>query len=67
MPGFRARFSAAKRLIGMMHLPALPGYPGSPGPAAILAHAIAELATHRIDGLEALPTGFASAAENRAL
>ena len=52
MPGFRERFPAAKPLIGVIHLPALPGYPGSPGLAAVVAHALAELATYRVGGLD---------------
>jgi uncharacterized protein len=52
MPGFRDRFPSAKPLIGVIHLPALPGYPGSPGLAAVVAHALAELATYRVGGLD---------------
>jgi membrane complex biogenesis BtpA family protein len=52
MPGFRERFPAAKPLIGVIHLPALPGYPGSPGLAAVVAHALAELATYRVGELD---------------
>jgi uncharacterized protein len=52
MPGFQERFPAAKPLIGVIHLPALPGYPGSPGLAAVIAHALAELATYRVGGLD---------------
>jgi membrane complex biogenesis BtpA family protein len=52
MPGFRERFPAAKPLIGVIHLPPLPGYAGSPGVAAVLAHALAELATYRVGGLD---------------
>jgi membrane complex biogenesis BtpA family protein len=52
MAGFRERFPAAKPLIGVIHLPALPGYPGSPGLAAVVAHALAELATYRVGGLD---------------
>src|SRR4051794_10507905 len=52
MPGFRERFPAARPLIGVIHLPALPGYPGSPGLAAVVAHALAELATYRVGGLD---------------
>jgi predicted TIM-barrel enzyme len=52
MPGFRERFPAAKPLIGVIQLPALPGHAGSPGVAAVLAHALAELATYRVGGLD---------------
>jgi membrane complex biogenesis BtpA family protein len=52
MPGFRERFPAMKPLIGVIHLPALPGYPGSPGVAAVVSHALAELATYRVGGLD---------------
>ena len=52
MPGFRERFPAAKPVIGVIHLPALPGYPGSPGLAAVIAHALAELAVYRVGGLD---------------
>jgi membrane complex biogenesis BtpA family protein len=52
MAGFRERFSAAQPLIGVIHLPALPGYPDSPGLAAVVAHALAELATYRVAGLD---------------
>jgi membrane complex biogenesis BtpA family protein len=52
MSGFRERFPAAKPLIGVIHLPALPGCPGSPGLAAVVAHALAELATYRVGGLD---------------
>ena len=44
--------SAAQPLIGVIHLPPLPGYPGSPGLAAVVAHALAELATYRVGGLD---------------
>jgi membrane complex biogenesis BtpA family protein len=50
--GFRERFPAAKPLIGVIHLPALPGYPASPGLPAVIAHALAELATFRVGGLD---------------
>ena len=36
----------------MIHLPPLPGYPGSPGLAAVIAHALAELAVYRVGGLD---------------
>jgi membrane complex biogenesis BtpA family protein len=52
MPGFRERFPAAKPLLGVIHLPALPGYPESPGLAAVVAHALAELATYRVGELD---------------
>ncbi len=52
MPGFRERFPAAKPLIGVIHLPPLPGYPGSPGLAAVVAHALAELAVYRVGELD---------------
>jgi membrane complex biogenesis BtpA family protein len=52
MPGFRDRFAAAKPLIGVIHLPALPGYPASPGMAAVIAHALAELATYSVGELD---------------
>ena len=52
MAGFRDRFPAPKPLIGVIHLPALPGYPGSPGLAAVVAHALAELATYRVGALD---------------
>jgi membrane complex biogenesis BtpA family protein len=52
MPGFRERFPAAKPLIGVIHLPPLPGYEGSPGLAAATAHALADLATYRVGGLD---------------
>jgi uncharacterized protein len=52
MAGFRERFPAAKPLIGVIHLPPLPGYPGSPGLAAVVAHALAELAVYRVGGLD---------------
>ena len=52
MPGFRERFSSARPLIGVIHLPPLPGYPESPGLAAVIAHARAELATYRVGGLD---------------
>jgi membrane complex biogenesis BtpA family protein len=52
MPGFRERFPAAKPVIGVIHLPALPGYPASPGLAAVIAHALAELAVYRVGGLD---------------
>ena len=52
MPGFRERFPAAKPLIGVIHLPPLPGYPGSPGLAAVIAHALAELAVYRVGELD---------------
>jgi membrane complex biogenesis BtpA family protein len=52
MPGFRERFSSARPLIGVIHLPPLPGYAESPGLAAVTAHALAELATYRVGGLD---------------
>ncbi len=52
MPGFRDLFPAAKPVIGVIHLPALPGYRGSPGLAAVVAHALAELATYRVGSLD---------------
>jgi uncharacterized protein len=52
MPGFRERFPAPRPLIGVIHLPALPGYPGSPGLGAVLAHALADLATYRVGALD---------------
>jgi len=52
MPGFRDRFPAAKPLIGVIHLPALPGYPASPGIDAVIAHALAELATYSVGELD---------------
>jgi membrane complex biogenesis BtpA family protein len=52
MPGFRNRFPAGKPVIGVIHLPPLPGYPGSPGLAAVVAHALAELATYRVGALD---------------
>ncbi len=52
MAGFRECFPAAKPLIGVIHLPPLPGYPGSPGLAAVVAHALAELAVYRVGGLD---------------
>ncbi len=52
MPGFRERFPADKPLIGVIHLPALPGYAGSPGLAAVIAHALADLATYRVGELD---------------
>jgi hypothetical protein len=52
MARFHERFPAAKPLIGVIHLPALPGYPASPGLRAVIAHALAELATHRVGGLD---------------
>jgi uncharacterized protein len=52
MAAFRERFSAAQPLIGVIHLPALPGYPDSPGLAPVVAHALAELATYRVGGLD---------------
>ena len=52
MPRFRERFPAAKPLIGVIHLPPLPGYAASPGLPAVIAHALAELATHRVGGLD---------------
>ena len=52
MPGFRERFPAAKPLIGVIHLPPLPGYPASPGLAAVVAHALAELAVYRVGELD---------------
>ncbi len=52
MPGFRERFPAPKPLIGVIHLPGLPGYPGSPGLGAVLAHALADLATYRVGALD---------------
>jgi uncharacterized protein len=52
MPGFRERFPAEKPVIGVIHLPPLPGYPGSPGLAAVIAHALAELAVYRVGGLD---------------
>jgi hypothetical protein len=52
MPRFRERFPAAKPLIGVIHLPPLPGYAASPGMPAVIAHALAELATHRVGGLD---------------
>jgi membrane complex biogenesis BtpA family protein len=54
MPGFRDRFAAAKPLIGVIHLPPLPGYPASPGLDAVIAHALAELATYAVGGLDAV-------------
>ncbi|MDX6629912.1 MAG: uncharacterized protein QOH00_2158 [Gaiellales bacterium] len=52
MAAFRDRFSVAQPLIGVIHLPPLPGYPDSPGLAAVVAHALAELATYRVGGLD---------------
>jgi uncharacterized protein len=52
MPAFRERFSAAQPLIGVIHLPPLPGYAESPGLAAVIAHALAELAAYRVGGLD---------------
>jgi membrane complex biogenesis BtpA family protein len=52
MAAFRERFSAARPLIGVIHLPPLPGYAESPGLAAVVAHALAELATFRVGGLD---------------
>ena len=52
MPGVRERFRSERPLIGVIHLPPLPGYPGSPGLAAVVAHALAELAVYRVGGLD---------------
>ena len=52
MVSFRERFPAARPLIGVIHLPPLPGYAESPGLAAVVAHALAELATYRVGGLD---------------
>ena len=52
MVSFRERFPAARPLIGVIHLPPLPGYEESPGLAAVVAHALAELATYRVGGLD---------------
>src|SRR3954469_19906240 len=52
MARFHERFPAARPLIGVIHLPPLPGYPASPGLAAVIAHALAELATYRVGGLD---------------
>ena len=52
MAAFRERFRTARPLIGVIHLPALPGYPDSPGLAAVVAHALAELAAYRVGGLD---------------
>ena len=52
MRSFRDLFPAAKPLIGVIHLPALPGYPASPGLDAVIAHALAELATYGVGGLD---------------
>ena len=52
MAAFRERFSAPQPLIGVIHLPPLPGYAESPGLAAVVAHALAELATYRVGGLD---------------
>jgi uncharacterized protein len=52
MAAFRERFSAPQPLIGVIHLPALPGYADSPGLAAVMAHALAELATYRVGALD---------------
>ena len=48
----RALLARARPLIGVIHLPPLPGYPESPGLAAVVAHALAELATYRVGGLD---------------
>jgi membrane complex biogenesis BtpA family protein len=52
MPGFRERFPSERPLIGVIHLPPLPGYADSPGLAAVVAHALAELAVYRVGGLD---------------
>jgi membrane complex biogenesis BtpA family protein len=52
MAAFRERFRTARPLIGVIHLPALPGYPDSAGLAAVVAHALAELAAYRVGGLD---------------
>jgi membrane complex biogenesis BtpA family protein len=52
MAAFRDRIRTARPLIGVIHLPALPGYPDSPGLAAVVAHALAELAAYRVGGLD---------------
>src|ERR1700712_2592681 len=52
MARFHALFPARSPLIGVIHLPALPGYPASPGLPAVIAHALAELATYRVGALD---------------
>ena len=52
MAAFRERFRTARPLVGVIHLPPLPGYPESPGLAAVVAHALAELAAYRVGGLD---------------
>jgi hypothetical protein len=52
MARFHALFPAPSPLIGVIHLPALPGYPASPGLPAVIAHALAELATYRVGTLD---------------
>ncbi len=48
----RALPGSERPLIGVIHLPPLPGYPDSPGLAAVVAHALAELAVYRVGGLD---------------
>jgi membrane complex biogenesis BtpA family protein len=49
---FRDVFLQFTPVIGVMHLPPLPGYPASPGLDAVVAHALADLATLAAGGVD---------------
>ena len=52
MACFHDRFPRANALIGVIHLPPLPGYASSPGLAALIEHALADLAVFEAGGLD---------------
>ncbi len=52
MARFHDRFPHANALIGVIHLPPLPGYRSSPGLAAVIEHALADLAVYEAGGLD---------------
>ena len=52
MARFHDRFPRSNALIGVVHLPPLPGYTASPGLAAVIEHALADLAVYQDGGLD---------------
>lgn len=49
---YREQFTAARAIIGVIHLPPLPGYPGSPGIDACIDKALADLAALEAGGAD---------------
>jgi membrane complex biogenesis BtpA family protein len=52
MTRFADLFPATKPIIGVIHLPPMPGFDGHPGMAAIVAHALADLAVLQDQGVD---------------